>query len=121
METTYATMVGSICLDKAKNEDGEPAPIRFYVQKVINGQQPWMQGRGNMRLSNDCETLQDAVRELHSKYLLHISNLESKGDDSWKFDGLPDDIAYWVERGLTSFDYDNYKVLIVTSNGDVVY
>ena len=143
-------MVGNICLDKAKNEDGEPAPIKFGLQEVKNGNiHPTWSGK------RCYATLKQAMSELYKVFLLEMEdrNYEFRvngepyylplNDGTDKFSYLPyqgetgwydlnnpsngPDLEYpgteseWLDHRITGYSYDNYKVLIVTSNGDVVY
>lgn len=146
-------MVGAICLDKFIDGDGNPAPVTFHVKMVRNGSQPWQgSNSGNLTLSSGHASLEDAIRELHSKFLLEMedkctwfengevldydyrgnpvyfegssgwySNYEDQSEPEYDDDGYPQDIDEWLQAGKTSFEYDNYTVMIVTSNGDQVY
>lgn len=70
--TSYATMAGSICLDKFMDAEGSPAPITFSVRKVINGNKPWSQQGGNMTLYQGADTLAWAVKELFHRFEMEM-------------------------------------------------
>ena len=151
MKTTYATMIGNICLDKGTDLDGNPAPVTFDLRQIQNGQLPW-QGK---RIRRDYATVKEAMKELYAVFLLEM---EERGYEFRnEFDGgrqfvegygtifipghpagwydtnnpsdetdyptseYPGTESEWMEHKITGYAYDNYKVLIVTSNGDVVY
>ena len=155
MKTTYATMHKTICLDKAVNEDGNPAPVTFDLRKVVNGQMAW-QGQ---RIRRDYATMKEAMKELHAVFLLEMEEhgyefrvqgepyymplndgtdnfgyLPYAGESGW-YDlnnNYTDKASYptseypgteseWMDHKITGYAYDNYRVCIVTSDGDVVY
>ena len=70
MKTTYATMHKTICLDKATDSDGLPAPITFSVKQVQNGHQAWQKG---IIYYHDADTLAFAIKELHSVFRREMS------------------------------------------------
>jgi hypothetical protein len=149
MKATYATMVGNICLDKAVNEDGNPAPITFRIQQFKNGQLPW---QGHM-VRRGYDTLEQAMKELYCVFLLEMEDhgyncfihgehnedfdndgnpIIFQGESGW-YDGTnqttgpefpindyPITESEWIDHKITSYTYDNYSVCIVTSNFDLV-
>jgi hypothetical protein len=147
--TQYATMVGNICLDKAQDDFGQPAPVTFSVRKVMNGAQPWQQRNGNTTFYRGAETLEKAIVELHSLFQREMQERDyelrvndgtdgfgyspHKGESGWydldkgsdapayTLEDYPEDAKEWVKRGITSYAYDNYAVKIVTSAGNIVY
>lgn len=108
--TSYATMAGNICLDKAVDFEGNPAPVTFSVRKVVNGHHPWQQGNGNMTFSMGHKTLAQAIEELHSKFLMEMEerNYELRHDGMaapWAY-GPNDKKAVW--RGESGwYDLNN--------------
>ncbi len=61
----------TICLDKAVNGDGEPAPVTFTVKQVQNGHHVWQQG--TISHSRDLDTLEQAIERLHGLFLLEMN------------------------------------------------
>jgi hypothetical protein len=122
MKTSYATMVGAICLDKATDGDGNPAPITFSVRKVVNGNEPWRTSGGNVTLEYGCETLADAVKALHGRFIRHLQDAE-RGSSFWRenYRAMRSKWQSWMKKQQHSFSYDNYQICIVTSNGDQVW
>jgi hypothetical protein len=66
----YAQMVGAICLDKAVDQDGNPAPVTFTVRQIPNGREWWQQG--TIAHSRDCSTIQEAIERLHCLFGLEM-------------------------------------------------
>ncbi len=123
MKATYATMHKTICLDKATDSEGLPAPVTFHVKKVINGQQPWMQGNGNRSIAYGCKTLEEAMVNVYESFMKHLNACnrdDSFYKENWKTWGRSH-LYKWMKAGNKSFRYDNYTVCIVTSNGDLVH
>jgi hypothetical protein len=63
-------MVKGICLDKATDADGNPAPVTFQVKKVLNGRETWHQS--TISHSRDLGTIQGAIERLHGLFQLEM-------------------------------------------------
>lgn len=114
-------MVGSICLDKAVNEDGNPAPVTFEVWQIMNGSMFPGHNMRDRRMMGGFDTLQDGVKHLHSCFIKHLEH--SDGHESfWKrnYQGLRSKWQTWAKKQRHSFSYDNYQICIVASSGNVV-
>ncbi len=122
MKTTYATMHKTICLDKATDSEGLPAPITFEVWQVMNGS--FFPGHNNRdrRLMGNMDTLQDAVKHLHSVFTAHLGQCTPE-DSFWKenYQAYRSKWQTWAKKQRHSYAYDNYTVCLVTSNGDLVH
>ena len=70
MKTQYAHMVGNICLDKAQDADGNPAPVTFQVRQIQNGRETWHQS--TISHSRDLGTIQGAIERLHALFGLEM-------------------------------------------------
>lgn len=120
--TQYATMVGNICLDKAVDSLGNPAPVTFTVWQVMNGSMFPGHNNRDRQMMRGLETLPDAVKHLHSCFIAHLGQQCNHGS-FWKenYQAARSKWQTWAKKQKHSFAYDNYSIRIVTSAGKIVY
>jgi hypothetical protein len=63
-------MYKTICLDKAQDRDGNPAPVTFQVKQIQNGRETWHQS--TISFSRDLDTVAQAIERLHGLFLLEM-------------------------------------------------
>lgn len=117
-------MVGNVCLDKATDYEGNPAPITFEVRKVMNGHEVWETGGGSRYLETGFRCLEDAVKSVHDQFIRHLEDDRwTAGNSFWleNYQAARSKWQTWAKQKRHSFRYDNYSVCIVTSNGDLVW
>lgn len=124
-DTKCANMVGNICLDKnLPDVFGETRPITYRIMRVMDGSMfPGHNNRDHVFLW-DIDCLQDAVRELHRYFVAFVEDDRYAGCNSFwleNYQAARSKWQTWANKQKHSFAYDNYKVCIVTSAGNIVY
>lgn len=120
--TQYATMHKTICLDKATDGDGNPAPVTFTVRQIPNGREWWQQG--TISHSRDCSTIQEAIGRLHFLFGLEMDergyelrmegeSLGCSGNDSYTPDYFTGESGWYDlnnESGCPAYSLEDYPL-----------